>query len=92
MNLRNMVNSLLDMGSSISINNGISLYKKGLVNKVTSKKIDDTYHIYGRISDNNKEYSTHIKFNLKDEVKDDICTCSQLDKNSKEMSNYTFSH
>ena len=40
MNLRNMMNSLLKLGSSISNNNGRSIFKEGLVNKVISKKID----------------------------------------------------
>lgn len=45
MNLRNMMNSLLKLGSSISKKNGRSIFKEGLVNKVISKKIDNTYHI-----------------------------------------------
>lgn len=92
MNLKNMMNSFLKVVSSISRNNGISLYKKGLVNKITSKKIDDTYHIYGKVSDNNKEYGTHIKFNLRDELLGVKCTCNQFEENSKEMSNYTCGH
>ena len=49
MNLKNMMNSLLKLASSISKNNGSVLFKKGLVNRIISKKIDDTYHIYGRV-------------------------------------------
>ena len=99
--LRNMINSLLKLSSSISKNNGESLFKKGLVNKITSKKIEDTYHIYGRIIEVNSsgsnldrkvEYSTHIKFNLKNEVKEVKCTCSQYEENSKEIRNYACSH
>lgn len=91
MNLGNMMNSLLKLGSSISKNKGKNLFKEGLVNKVISKKIDDTYHIYGRVLDNN-EYSTHIKFNLKDEVKEVKCSCNQFEENSREIKNYTCSH
>ena len=92
MNLRNMMNSLLKLGSSISKNNGKNLFKEGFVKKVISKKIDDTYHIYGRVLDNKNEYSTHIKFNLNDEVKDVKCTCNQFEENSREIRNYTCSH
>ena len=92
MNLRNMMNSLLRLGSSISKNNGKSLFKEDFVKKVISKKIDDTYHIYGRVLDNKNEYSTHIKFNLNDEVKDVKCTCNQFEENSREIRNYTCSH
>ena len=92
MNLRNMMNSLLRLGSRISKNNGKSLFKEDFVKKVISKKIDDTYHIYGRVLDNKNEYSTHIKFNLNDEVKDVKCTCNQFEENSREIRNYTCSH
>lgn len=101
MNLKNMMNSLLKLASSISKNNGVVLFKKGLVNRVISKKIDDTYHIYGRVIEDSSsrsnlekklEYSTHIKFNLQDEVKGVKCTCSQYEENSKEIRNYTCSH
>ncbi|MBE6054950.1 MAG: ATP-dependent helicase [Clostridium sartagoforme] len=92
MNLQNMMNSLLKLGSSISKSIGINLFKEGFVNKIISKRIDDTYHIYGRVLDNKNEYSTHIKFNLKDEVKEVKCSCSKFEENSKEIKNYTCSH
>ena len=92
MNLRNMMNSLLKLGSSISKNNGKNLFKEDFVNKVISKKIDDIYHIYGRVLDNKNEYSTHIKFNLNNEVKYVKCTCNQFEENSREIRNYTCSH
>ncbi|WP_294186314.1 DEAD/DEAH box helicase [uncultured Clostridium sp.] len=92
MNLRNMMNSLLKLGSSISKNNGRSIFKESLVNKVISKKIDNTYHIYGRVMDNKNECSTHIKFDLKDEVKAVKCTCNQFEENSREINNYICAH
>ena len=92
MNLRNMMNSLLKLGSSISKNNGRSIFKEGLVNKVISKKIDNTYHIYGRVMDNKNEYCIHIKFDLKDEVKAVKCTCNQFEENSREINNYICAH
>lgn len=97
MNLRNMMNSLLKLGSMISKNNGKKLFEEALVNKVISKKIEDTYHIYGRVKDDNgkdnkNEYSTHIKFDLNDEVKAVKCTCNQFEENSREIKKYICSH
>ena len=96
MNLRNMLNSLLKLGSSIANNNGKKLLKEGFVKKVISKKIDDSYHIYGRVRDSkidySTEYSTHIKFNLEDKVQSVKCTCNQFEENSREIRNYVCSH
>ncbi|MDV4151934.1 DEAD/DEAH box helicase [Clostridium sp. AL.422] len=92
MNLKNMVSSLLKLASTISINSGKRLFKDGFVSKIISKRIDDTYHIYGRVLDNKNEYSTHIKFNLIDEVKEVKCSCSQFEENSKAIRNYTCGH
>ncbi len=92
MNLRSMMNSLLRLGSSISINNGKNLFKNNLVKKIVSKKVNGIYHVYGRVLDNKSEYSIHIKFNLNDEVKEVKCTCNQFEENSKEIKNYTCSH
>ncbi|MFU7515465.1 SNF2-related protein [Clostridium sp. HCS.1] len=92
MNLRNMLSSVLKLGSSIAKNNGKKLLKEGFVKKIISKKIDDSYHIYGRVIDSNIEYSTHIKFNLQDEVKSVKCTCNQFEENSRQIRNYICSH
>ena len=46
MNLRNMINSLLKLGSMISKNNGKKLFKEASVNKVISKKIDNNNLYY----------------------------------------------
>lgn len=92
MNLKAMMDSVLKLSSSISKNNGITLFKKGLVSKVVSKKINDTYHIYGRVLENKDEYSTHLKFDSNNKIIDTKCTCNQFEENSKEMKNYICSH
>ena len=66
MNLKKLLDEVLALGSNISIKEGKEIYKKRLVSNLSSKKIDDVYHIYSRIiGDNGKEYSCHIKYNLK---------------------------
>lgn len=92
MNLKAMMDSVLKLSSSISKNNGIACFKKGLVSKVVSKKINDTYHIYGRVLENKDEYSTHLKFDSNNKIIDTKCSCNQFEENSKEMKNYFCSH
>ncbi|WP_195265280.1 SNF2-related protein [Clostridium sp. 1001275B_160808_H3] len=92
MNLKAMMDSVLKLSSSISKNNGITLFKKGLVSKVVSKKINETYHIYGRVLENKDEYSTHLKFDSNNKIIDTKCSCNQFEENSKEMKNYVCSH
>ena len=92
MNLKAMMDSVLKLSSSISKNNGIAFFKNGLVSKVVSKKINDTYHIYGRVLENKDEYSTHLKFDSNNKIIDTKCSCNQFEENSKEMKNYFCSH
>ncbi|WP_411169982.1 SNF2-related protein [Clostridium sp. MB05] len=92
MNLKVMMNSILNLSSSISKRNGIELLKKGLISKVISKKINDTYHIYGRVLENKDEYSTHLKFDSNNKIIDTKCSCNQFEENSKQMKNYICSH
>lgn len=92
MNLKAMMDSVLKLSSSISKNNGIDFFKKGLVSKVVSKKINYTYHIYGRVLENKDEYNTHLKFDSNNKIIDTKCSCNQFEENSKEMKNYFCSH
>ncbi|GAA0756308.1 DEAD/DEAH box helicase [Clostridium sartagoforme] len=92
MSIKAMMKSLLKLSSSISKNSGIALFKNGLVSKVVSKKINDTYHIYGRVLGNKNEYNTHIKFDLNNNVMDVKCSCSQFEENSKQTKYYICSH
>ncbi|GAA0083917.1 DEAD/DEAH box helicase [Clostridium sp. CTA-7] len=92
MNLKVMMNYILNLSSSISKRNGIELLKKELISKVISKKINDTYHIYGRVLENKDEYSTHLKFDSNNKIIDTKCSCNQFEENSKQMKNYICSH
>ena len=67
MDLKMLLDNVLALGSNISIKEGRSIYKSRLVSNLSSKKIEDIYHIYSKVSeqDNSKQYSCHIKYNLK---------------------------
>ncbi len=94
MNLKKLLDEVLALGSNISIKEGKEIYKKRLVSNLSSKKIDDVYHIYSRIiGDNGKEYSCHIKYNLKSEkLISAKCTCNTYEEFSKYKSNYICKH
>ena len=95
MNLKKLLDSVLALGSNISIKEGKDIYKNRLVSNLTSKKINDIYHIYSRVTeeDNSKTYSCHIKYNLKTEkVLGATCTCSTYEEFSKHKHNYICKH
>lgn len=94
MNLKNILDGVLALGSNIGIKDGKEIYKKGLVLNLKSKKIDNVYHIYSRVrEENGKEYSCHIKYNLKSEkLIGAKCTCSTYEEFSKYKSNYICKH
>lgn len=95
MNLKKLLDSVLALGSNISIKEGKYIYKNRLVSNLTSKKINDIYHIYSRVTeeDNSKTYSCHIKYNLKTEkVLGATCTCSTYEEFSKHKHNYICKH
>ena len=95
MNLKKLLDSVLALGSNISIKEGKDIYKNRLVSNLTSKKINDIYHIYSKVAeeDNSKEYSCHIKYNLKTEkVLGATCTCSTYEEFSKHKHNYICKH
>ena len=95
MNLKKLLDSVLALGSNISIKEGKDIYKNRLVSNLTSKKINDIYHIYSRVTeeDNSKTYSCHIKYNLKiEKVLGATCTCSTYEEFSKHKHNYICKH
>lgn len=95
MNLKKLLDSVLSLGSNISIKDGRDIYKDKLVSNLSSKKINDIYHVYSRVEevDKSKVYSCHIKYNLKDEkVIGASCTCSTYEEFSKYKNNYICKH
>ena len=95
MDLKNLLDNVLALGSNISIKDGKEIYKNRLVSNLSSKKINDIYHIYSKVAeeDNSKEYSCHIKYNLKGKrVIGAKCTCSTYEEFSKHKTNYICKH
>ena len=95
MDLKILLDNVLALGSNISIKDGKEIYKNRLVSNLSSKKINDIYHIYSKVAeeDNSKEYSCHIKYNLKGErVIGATCTCSTYEEFSKHKTNYICKH
>lgn len=80
MNLKQVVDSVFGKASQRVLASGKKLFNSGLVLKVSSKKIDNIYHIYGRVkSENNKECNTHIKINLtKGVLEETQCECNNF--------------
>ena len=62
---RILENIIFKTCSSINKNKGKELLSKGLISNIQGKKIDDIYHIYGKVEGENNLISTHIKINLK---------------------------
>ena len=95
MDLKKLLDNVLALGSNIGIKDGKEIYKNRLVSNLSSKKINDIYHIYSKVTeeDNSKAYSCHIKYNLKSEkVIGATCTCSTYEEFSKYKSNYICKH
>ena len=60
---------------------GEKVFDKGLVTYFKGKKIENIYHIYGRVKDKNelKEFNTHIKINLHKKKLDGAkCSCDEF--------------
>ncbi len=66
MNLRKLIEIVLIKCSKLVRIEGKKLYKGGLVFDIKSKKIDNSYNIYGKIKNENKsnDYYTHIRINM----------------------------
>lgn len=95
MDLKNLLDNVLALGSNISIKDGKEIYKNRLVSNLSSKKLNDIYHIYSKVQNevNSKEYSCHIKYNLKSKkVIGATCTCSIYEEFSKHKNNYICKH
>lgn len=95
MNLGEIKRNIIRTSSSFSNECGKALVKDGSVKDLKGKKIDDVYHIYGKVLNDNKgsTYSTHIKINTKtDRIIDTTCTCERFKESRKEIRNYVCKH
>ncbi|MBU3112858.1 DEAD/DEAH box helicase [Clostridium lacusfryxellense] len=95
MNLKELKNIVFKSSSNIMRSEGEKKFNSGLVFKIKGKNIDNTYHIYGLIKDNNKlkDFSTHIKIDLlKKKLEGLNCSCDDFKDASKEGYLFMCSH
>ena len=95
MNLKELVDKVLYLGSNFTRKEGEILFKKGLVSNIKSKKIDSTYHIYGKVKNENstREFNSHIKIDMQNaKMQGCKCTCEESEENSKITNSYVCKH
>ena len=95
MNLKTLLDTLLSLGSNISIKEGKEIHKSKLVSNLNSKKINNVYHIYSKVSeeDESRVYSCHIKYDLMNEkVIGTTCTCNTYEEFSRYKKKYVCKH
>jgi SNF2 family DNA or RNA helicase len=91
MKIKELENIIIKPISSLMKQEGQDAFNEGLVIKIEGKKIDNIYHIYGKVNNKSKsnEFNTHIKISLqKKMLLGTKCTCDDFE----ELSNngYTF--
>ncbi|ENK0557410.1 DEAD/DEAH box helicase [Clostridium sporogenes] len=85
MNLRKLIEIVLIKCSKLVRIEGKKLYKGGLVFDIKSKKIDNSYNIYGKVKNENKsnDYYTHIRINMSKGILEKTkCSCDDFIHNS----------
>ncbi len=95
MNLESIKDNILKISSSFARTQGEKLLKESFVTELKGKSINNVYHIYGRVLNNNKSktYSTHIKIDMKtNKIIDAKCTCEIFEESSKHINNYVCQH
>ncbi|ERI95472.1 protein, SNF2 family [Clostridiales bacterium oral taxon 876 str. F0540] len=91
MNLMELKSIMLNTASSNMKKEGENAFKKGQVTYFKGKKIDNIYHVYGRVKDESslKEVNTHIKINLQKKKLESVeCSCDEFKEFS--LNGYTF--
>ncbi|OPX47230.1 DEAD/DEAH box helicase [Clostridium thermobutyricum] len=95
MNLESIKDNTLKISSSFARTQGEKLSKESFVTELKGKSINNVYHIYGRVLNNNKSktYSTHIKIDMKtNKIIDTKCTCEIFEESIKHINNYVCQH
>ncbi|WP_422388179.1 SNF2-related protein [Clostridium baratii] len=95
MNLEVIMKNILRLSSSFTKGQGKNLFKESAIKDLKSKSIDGTYHIYGRVLNDNKSntYSTHIKINTAtNKIIDTKCSCETFEENRRQIRNYVCKH
>ena len=85
MNLKELIEIVLVKCPSFVRIEGKKIYKKGVVFDIKSKKVDNSYNIYGKVKDenNSNDYYTHMRINMaKGILEKTKCNCDDFIKNS----------
>lgn len=95
LNLEIMQKGMIRLSSLYTRTQGEKLLKESYIKDLKGKNIDNIYHIYGKVLNDNKSsiYRTHIKINNKtDKIIDTKCTCETFKENRKQIKNYVCKH
>lgn len=95
LNLEVIMKNIIRLSSSFTKEQGKNLFKESAIKDLKSKSIDGTYHIYGRVLNDNKSntYSTHIKINTAtNKIIDTKCSCETFEENRRQIRNYVCKH
>lgn len=76
MNYKRLEENILKNCAGLTKTKGEQLFNNKSIKNIQGKRIDDIYHIYGKLNYENKDFSTHIKYDLKKEKLCGFkCTC-----------------
>lgn len=93
MNIKVVRDNVMKFSSSFSREGATSILKAKGVKDIKGKKIENIYHIYGKINSENKDYNTHIKVDMKtNKVLDTKCSCDTFIENRRHIRNYVCKH
>lgn len=93
LNIRDLIEYILNSSSSLNLEKGKRIFSKNVIKDVKGKKIENIYHIYATIKDNEKLYNTHIKFNINErKILENRCSCEEFKENYKYKKNFLCEH
>lgn len=95
MKIKELRDIILGASFSSSKNDGKLLFERNLVSNIKGKNIDGIYHIYGKVSDEDKSksYNSHLKVDMKKgKLVGAMCNCEDTQENSKLSSTYLCKH
>ncbi|AKA68295.1 DEAD/DEAH box helicase [Clostridium scatologenes] len=95
MNLKELEEIIFKPSSNFMRKSGEKIFKRGLVSNIKGKNINNTYHIYGDVSQgaNEKKFKTYIKINLLNKKLEDVsCSCSDFKEISRSKKLFMCEH
>ena len=86
MNLKELTNIVFSKTSKLIQKEGENLFNKNLVSNISSKRINNIYNIYGKVTDSKETniHYTQIKINLLNKTLEETkCNCTNFSENYK---------